>query len=445
MQIGVKQPRVRMLLGGMLRAALTAVDPCEAVRRSVMRKGTTLQVGDHRYDLSHYKRVFAIGAGKASARMAVALEQRLSRRLNGGLVVVKYGHGAPTSLIDIQEAGHPVPDLAGHEATSRILALLNQLTADDLVVVLLSGGASSLLPAPAPGVALADKQQATALMLHSGATIHEVNTVRKHLSAMKGGRMAAATRAHLISLILSDVLGDDLGTIGSGPTAPDGTTYADAIQILRRYGIWDKVPPNVRTHLLKGRRGAYPESPKPGARLFRRVQNQIIGNNQAAVQAVARVAKHYGLRSLILSTSLQGEAREVAKCFGAMAREIVTTGRPIQRPACVIAGGELTVTVRGKGCGGRAQEFALAAAREVAGLPDVWIAGFGTDGTDGPTDAAGAIADGQTLARAARLRVDPADSLVRNDAYHFFKTVGGLIHTGPTGTNVNDLYLLIAL
>lgn len=445
MQIGARQPRVRTLLGGMLRAALSAVDPCEAVRRVVTRKGATLQVGEHRYNLSHYKRLFAIGAGKASARMAVALEQRLGRRLNGGLVVVKYGHRASTSLIDIQEAGHPVPDLAGQEATGRILTLLNQLTADDLVLVLLSGGASSLLPAPAPGVALADKQRATALMLHSGATIHEVNTVRKHLSAMKGGRMAAATRAHLISLILSDVLGDDLGTIGSGPTAPDGTTYADAIQILRRYGIWDKVPPNVRTHLLKGRRGAYPESPKPGARLFRRVQNQIIGNNQAAVEAVARVAKHYGLRPLILSTSLQGEAREAAKCFGAMAREIVTTGRPIQRPACVIAGGELTVTVRGKGRGGRAQEFALAAAREVAGLPDVWIAGFGTDGTDGPTDAAGAIADGQTLARAARLHVDPEDSLVRNDAYHFFKTVGGLIRTGPTGTNVNDLYLLIVL
>jgi hydroxypyruvate reductase len=262
---------------------------------------------------------------------------------------------------------------------------------------------------------------------------------------MKGGRMAAATRAHLIALILSDVLGDDLATIGSGPTAPDGTTYADAIQILRRYGIWNKVPPNVRAHLLKGRRGAYPESPKPGARMFRRVQNQIIGNNQAAVDTVARVAKQCGLHPLILSTSLQGEAREVAKCFGAMAREIVTTGRPIRRPTCLIAGGELTVTVRGKGRGGRAQEFALAAAREIAGLPNVWIAGFGTDGTDGPTDAAGAVVDGQTLTRAARLRVDPTDSLDRNDAYHFFKTVGGLIHTGPTGTNVNDLYLLIAL
>ena len=325
------------------------------------------------------------------------------------------------------------------------MTLLNQLTADDLIFVLLSGGASSLLPAPAPGVTLADKQRTTTLLLRSGATIHEINAVRKHLSAMKGGRLAAATRARMITLILSDVLGDDLGTIGSGPTAPDETTFVDAIQALRRYRIWKQVPSNVRMHLLKGQRGAYPESPKSGARIFRRVQNQIIGNNQAAVETVSRVAKHDGLHPLILTTSLQGEARQAAKWFGAIAREIVTTGRPIQRPACLIAGGELTVTVRGNGRGGRAQEFALAAARELAGLPNVWIAGFGTDGTDGPTDAAGAIVDGHTLTRAAQLDVDPMDSLDRNDAYHFFKTVGGLIHTGPTGTNVNDLYLLIAL
>ena len=445
MHIGVKQPRVRLLLEHMLTSALTAVDPFEAVRRTVTRRGSTIQVGEQQYDLKRYKRIFAVGAGKASARMAAAIEHRLGARLSGGVVVVKYGHGTSTSIVDLQEAGHPVPDLAGQRAAGAILALLNQLTVDDLVFVLLSGGASSLLPAPAPGITLADKQRTTALLLLSGATIYEINAVRKHLSAMKGGRMAAATRARMITLILSDVLGDDLGTIGSGPTAPDGTTYADAIQALCRYGIWKKVPPSVRTHLLKGRRGTYPESPKPAARIFRRVQNQIIGNNQAAVEIVSRMAKQDGLHPLILTTSLQGEAREAAKWFGAMAREIVATGRPVRRPACVIAGGELTVTVHGKGRGGRAQEFALAAARELAGLPNVWIAGFGTDGTDGPTDAAGAIVDGQTLTRAAQLAADPMEYLDRNDAYHFFKSVGGLIHTGPTGTNVNDLYLLIAL
>ena len=445
MYIGVKQPRVRALLERMLGAALAAVDPFEAVRCAVKRKGTALQVGKHRYDLNRYTRIFAIGAGKASARMAVALEQRLGTKLTGGAVIVKYGHGARTTFIGIREAGHPVPDLAGQRAAGQILTLLNQLTADDLVFVLLSGGASSLLPAPAPGITLADKQRATALLLRSGATIHEINAVRKHLSAMKGGRMAAATRARMITLILSDVLGDDLGTIGSGPTAPDETTYVDAIQILCRYGIWKKVSSSIRTHLLKGRRGAYPESPKTGARIFRRVQNQIIGNNQAAVETIFRVAQQSGLHPLILTTSMQGEAREAAKWFGALAREIIATGRPIERPACLIAGGELTVTVRGDGRGGRAQEFSLAAARELAGLPNVWVAGFGTDGTDGPTDAAGAVVDGQTLARAAQLDVDPMNYLERNDAYQFFKTVGGLIHTGPTGTNVNDLYLLIAL
>ena len=443
MHIGVKQPRVRALFERILTAALAAVDPFEAVRAAVRRKGMTLQVGEHRYDLNRYTRIFAIGAGKASARMAVALEQRLGTTLTGGAVIVKYGHSATTAFIDIQEAGHPVPDLAGQRAAGQILTLLNQLTADDLVFVLLSGGASSLLPAPAPGITLANKQRATALLLRSGATIHEINAVRKHLSTMKGGRLAAATRARMVTLILSDVLGDDLGTIGSGPTAPDGTTYVDAIQTLRRYGLWKKVSASTRAHLLNGRRGAYPESPKPGARIFRRVQNQIIGNNQAAVEAVSQVAQQSGLHPLILTTSLQGEAREAAKWFGAIGREIITTGRPIRRPACLIAGGELTVTVRGDGRGGRAQEFALAAARELAGLPNVWIAGFGTDGTDGPTDAAGAIVDGHTLARAAQLDVDPMDYLDRNDAYHFFKTAGGLIHTGPTGTNVNDLYLLI--
>jgi glycerate 2-kinase len=445
MHIGVKQPRVRTLLGHLLSSALQAVDPYEAVYRSVARRGPTLHIGNQDYDLRRYRRIFAVGAGKASARMALALEQRLGARLTGGLIVVKYGHTAPTTIVGLHQAGHPVPDPSGQQAARRMLTLVEQLTADDLVFVLLSGGASSLLPAPAPGVTLADKQQTTALLLRSGATIHEINAVRKHLSAMKGGRLAAATPARIISLILSDVLGDDLGTIGSGPTAPDRSTYAEAAQILRRYRIWTKVPSNVRARLLTGGQGGYPESPKPGARLFRRVQNRIIGNNQAAVATLAAEATRSGLQPLVLTTFLQGEAREAAKWFGALAREIVATARPARRPACTIAGGELTVTVRGTGRGGRAQEFALAAAREIAGLRHVWIAGFGTDGTDGPTDAAGAVVDGQTLARAARLHVDPVDALDRNDAYHFFKTVGGHIRTGPTGTNVNDLYVLIVL
>lgn len=445
MHIGVRQPRVRALLARVLEAGLRAVDPANAIHRHVRRAGALLHVGRQRYDLRDYSRVVAVGAGKASARMGVALEDVLESRLDGGLVVVKYGHAVPTKTIKVAEAGHPVPDQAGQRAAARVVEFVRGLTSNDLLFVLLSGGASSLLPAPAPGLSLRDKQRTTRLLLRSGATIQQINTVRKHLSAIKGGRLAASTPAGVVSLILSDVIGDDLGAIGSGPTAPDPMTYADACGILHRYGIWEAAPRRVRAHLMKGQRGGRDETPKPGSSLFRRVQNQIIGNNGAAVDAVAQAAKHAGFRSLILSTSLTGEAREAAKVFGAIAREIVSSGRPVGRPVCVIAGGELTVTVRGRGKGGRAQEFALAAALEIAGLPNVWVAAFGTDGTDGPTDAAGAVVDGQTVARASRLGLDPAHALHRHDAYPFLKKLGSHITSGPTGTNVNDLYLLLAL
>lgn len=451
MHAGVRQPRVRAMLAQLLAAGLNAVDPARAVRRCVRRVGTVLAVGRRRYDLQTFSRIAVVGAGKASARMAAALEDLLGIGKSGGLVlaaglvVVKYGHAVPTSVIEVQEAGHPIPDQAGQKAATRLLTLVGRLTGHDLLFVLLSGGASSLLPAPAPGLTLLDKRRTTQFLLRSGATIQEINTVRKHLSAIKGGRLAAATRATVVSLILSDVVGDDLGTIASGPTAPDPTTYADAYEILHRYGIWNAVPRQVRTHFLIGRRGGRAETPKPGSALFRRVQNQIIVNNREAVEAVAQAASRAGLHPLILSTTLTGEAREAAKVFGAIAREIVASRRPVGRPACVIAGGELTVTVRGDGQGGRAQEFALAAALEIAGLPKVWVASFGTDGTDGPTDAAGAVVDGGTLARARRLGLEPADALTHHDAYPFFKKIRGHITTGPTGTNVNDLYLLIVL
>jgi glycerate-2-kinase len=389
--------------------------------------------------------VVVVGAGKAAVPMAVALEELLGPQLDSGLVVVKYGHGAGTTRIGLVEAGHPVPDRAGQQAAARLLTFVRGLSSRDLLFVLLSGGASSLLPAPAPGLRLADKQRATRLLLRSGATIQELNTVRKHLSTMKGGRLAAATPARIVTLILSDVIGDDLGSIGSGPTAPDPTTYAQACAILRRRGVWNSLSRRVQIHLLLGARGMRTESPKPASGLFRRVQNQIVGNNRAAVDALADAAARSGIRPLVLSTSMIGEAREAARLFGAIAREIVINGRPLSRPACVIAGGELTVTVRGKGLGGRAQEFALAAAQEIAGLSNVWIIAFGTDGTDGPTDAAGAVVDGQTLARAKRRGVNLVEALEQNDAYHCFKKLHGLIVSGPTGTNVNDLYLLLVL
>jgi glycerate-2-kinase len=444
MKIAVRQPQVRALLARLFEAGLGAVDPGAAVRRAVRRAGATLRVGDRRYVLRPDACMTAIGAGKASARMAAALEEIIGPQLDRGLVVVKYDHAVPTRRIDVCEAGHPVPDQAGQRAAARIVDFIGSLAPEDLLFVLLSGGASSLLAAPASGLTLRDKRRTTDLLLRSGATIHDINCVRKHLSSIKGGRLAAATKARIVSLILSDVQGDDLGTIGSGPTAPDPSSFADARAVLQRYGIWDAAPARVRAHLLAGSRKVHEETPKPGSPLFRLVDNHIIGNNRLAVEAVAAEARRAGFTPLVLTTSLTGEAKDAARVFGAIGRELVAFNRPANRPACVIAGGELTVTVRGAGKGGRAQEFALAAALEITGLPGICIAALGTDGTDGPTDAAGAVVDGDTVSRAARQGIDPRDALRRSDSYAFFKKAGGHIVTGPTGTNVNDLHLLLA-
>jgi len=426
-------------------AGLQAGDPFAALRREVRIEKGTLLAGPHRYRLAKYRRVVALGAGKASARMAQGLEHVLGARLETGLVVVKYAHGAPTNRIQVIEAAHPVPDHAGLEAGRRLLRSAGALTRDDLLIVLLSGGASSLLPAPANGLSLEDKQRATQLLLRSGATIQEMNTVRKHLSSLKGGQLAAATKASVLTLALSDVIGDDLGTIGSGPTAPDNTTFGEAWAILQRYGLGGTVPSSVRRHLLRGVQGRVKETPASGSAVFKRVHHHIIGSNRAAVEAAAGAAARSGVRTIVAASTLTGEAKEVAKVFGAMAREIAGCGRPLRRPCCLLAGGELTVTVSGNGRGGRAQEFALAAAQEIEGLRNVWIAGFATDGSDGPTDVAGAAVDGGTVANATRKGLDAARALRQNDAYPFFERSGGHIETGPTGTNVNYLYLLLAL
>lgn len=445
MQVGVRQTRARRLLTRLFTSVLQAVDPREAIERHAQRRGSILSIGSDRLDLRRYRRVIVIGAGKAALPMARAMEDILGRYLETGLIITKYGHGGPTRKTRVMEAGHPVPDQTGEEGANRLLHLVQSLTSDDLLLVLLSGGASALLPAPAVGLSLKDKQKTTSLLLRSGATIHEMNTVRKHLSRLKGGQLAASTKARVVSLILSDVIGDDLGTIGSGPTAPDAATYRDAIRILQAYGVWNKVPASVRRHLLKGRRGSVKETPKPGSAIFRRVTHHLIGNNRAAVDAAAKVCSALSVTPLVLTTELVGEARAAARWFGSLARQVVLRGRPAKRPCCLIAGGELTVTVRGKGTGGRAQEFALAAAKEIRGLPNVYVVGFGTDGTDGPTDAAGAVVDGETVTRASKRGLNVSRALSGNNAYPLLKSLKQLIITGPTGTNVNDLYLLLVL
>jgi hydroxypyruvate reductase len=378
--------------------------------------------------------------------MAVAVEKIAGSYLAGGLAITKHGH---TTLrprgVTLIEAGHPIPDRAGVKAARDVEELLRELNARDLLIVAISGGASALLSAPAEPVTLAAKQKTTDLLLRAGADIFQLNAVRKHLSLLKGGWLAAlAYPATLVSLLLSDVIGDPLDVIGSGPTAPDESTFADAISVLKAYRVLERVPGVVRKRLEQGLRGEIPETPKPGDSLFQNVHNVVVGSNGLALQAAARKAKLLGYRPLILSSSMQGETREVARVHGEILREVVTSGQPLRAPACLLSGGETTVTVRGSGKGGRNQEFALAAALNIAGLPNVLALSGGTDGTDGPTDAAGAMATGETVALAKKRGLDALDHLTRNDAYPFFAALGDLVKTGPTGTNVMDLNLLMA-
>ena len=419
------------------RAAVRAANPAEAVLRHAKIGGGVLTAGRRKYRLSEFENIYVIGAGKAGAQMAQAVEKLLGRRITAGLVNIKYGHAARLRRIELNECGHPLPDAKGEHGAARIAQLAQHASARDLVICLVSGGASALLPLPAPPVTLADKQATTRLLLNCGADIHEINCIRKHISLVKGGQLARlAYPATVLTLILSDVIGDDLDVIGSGPAVPDRTTFLDARAILEKYAIWASVPAAIRERLSSGA----PETPKPGDAIFAKVQNLIVASNRLAVDAAMREARALGFNTMALSTFIEGEAREVARVHAAIAKEIRAAHRPLKPPACVISGGETTVTMRGAGLGGRNQEFTLAAAIEIAGLKDVAILSAGTDGSDGPTDAAGAIADGTTLARS---NLNAGSSLANNDSYRFFDSVGDLIKTGPTGTNVADVQIVL--
>jgi glycerate-2-kinase len=443
--IDTTQPRFKRILKALIQSSLVAADSGNPMKQTIIRKDDQLCVNTFRYDLSKYQRVVCVGAGKASGRMAGTLEQILGEHLEGGMVIVKDGYGVPTQIVRLVEASHPLPDARGVRATKQILKIVKTLTKQDLLIVLLSGGASSLLCAPTLGLTLSDKRRTTNMLLRCGATIHELNTVRKHLSAVKGGQLAQATSAKILTLIMSDVLGDDLATIGSGPTVPDPTTFQEAKNILKHYHIWNRIPERVRNHLDQAIRGHIPETWKNRTRHSSRSRSMILASNQTAVDGAAKEAKRLGLRPYILEAPLKGEAKDLGKILGAMAKDIRDFGNPVRPPACLIAGGEPTVTVTGKGKGGRAQECALAAAQELAGLPNVVVAGFGTDGTDGPTEVAGAMVDGKTVQRAKKKGVSIENMLKEHDSYTFFNQVGGHIITGPTRTNVNDIYLMLVL
>ena len=430
----------RVMALDVLWAALRAADPGEAVKRFLRLEGDVLRVADRSYDLRAYERVLVVGGGKAGAAMAAAVEDVLGDRVRGGVVNVKYGHVAPTSRVRIREAGHPVPDEQGLQGTWDMVELLRGAGHADLVITVISGGGSALIDLPVEGITLQHMKELTDALLRCGATINEINTIRKHLSQVKGGGLAKiASPAQVIGLILSDVVGNPLDFIASGPTVPDTTTFEDAWGVLERYHLAAEVPGPIVERLRAGVRGEIPDTPMEGDPVLARVQNVVVASNELAAEAAVARARELGFNTLLLSTFVEGEAREIAKLFAAVAREVVAYGRPVPRPACILAGGETTVTVRGKGKGGRNQEMALSAAIKIAGLEDVMIVASATDGTDGPTDATGAIADGSTVERALAAGLDPAACLADNDSYRFFERLGDLIKTGPTNTNVNDL------
>ncbi len=437
---------LRAALPRIYGASLQAVEPGSAVKRFFARRGRILDAAGRRYDLDSVRKTFLVGAGKAGVPMARAIEDILGDRLDEGLVVVKKGFAASSPVrTRVLEAGHPEPDEAGFRAAQEVMDFLqSRIGPEDLLVVVLSGGGSALLPAPVEEISLRDKQATTALLLRSGAGIHEINAIRKHLSRLKGGRLLEYTsRCRVLTLILSDVVGDDLTSIASGPTAPDPTTFQDCLEILDRFRLRDRVPGSVRAYLEAG--NASNETLKPGDPRFECVENLIVGSNILALQAAAEEALSLGFTSLILSSSLSGDTAQLARFFVSLAREAVKTGHPAAPPICLIGGGETTVKVRGDGKGGRCQEFALHCAAQIAdwGKSRVLFAALGTDGNDGPTDAAGALATPDTVSRAGKQGLSAEDHLDRNDSYHFFAALDDLIVTGPTQTNVMDVYLAL--
>jgi len=486
--------RLRDIAAQILSAALRAVDPAAAVHANVQCSGGLLRIGPYRsYALDALDRILVVGGGKAGAPMAAALVEILDDRIGAGQLNVKAGYStaanpwrvrfggtsdaSPASggvsgasapgtepvagaahppagrsrigPIKLDEAGHPLPDDAGLAGARRIEALLQGLAPRDLVIVLLSGGGSALLPLPAHGITLGEYRALTDVLVRCGADITEINAVRKHCSRLQGGQLARlAAPARVATLILSDVVGSPLDAIASGPTVPDRSTFGDALAVLERHEVVGRVPPAVLDRLRLGAAGGISDTPKPGDPAFERVVNVVVGDNAVAGRAAAAEAQRLGLRSALLTTFVQGEAREVGRAVAGLAQGIACGQSDFAAPACLVLGGETTVTVRGDGLGGRNQELALGAAIALDGhmLPtgvQVAVVSLGTDGTDGPTGAAGAIATQDTLARGRALGLDARAALAANDSYRYLAALGDLVITGPTNTNVNDLILVL--
>jgi len=440
---------LRAIAKTLFSKAVSAVDPYRRLKEVVEIEKSRLRIVKHgglpiEFDLNDFSKIYLIGAGKASAPMAQAIEEIFGDRIIKGIITTKTGHALPLKRTEIIEASHPIPDQKGLAGTEKMVHLLKDSGPRDLVLFLLSGGASALMPMPSHPILLEEKQEVTQLLLDCGADIKEINTIRKHISQIKGGRLAQlAYPSTVLGFILSDIVGDPLDAIGSGPTVPDTSTFEEAFEILKKYNLLNEVAPSVHRHLLSGKEGKVEETPKPGDPSFEKVHNLLIGSNRLALQTAARESKSLGFNTIIISSSIVGETKEAAGFHAAIAREVAQYGNPIVRPACLISGGETTVTIRGNGLGGRNQEFALAGALEIEGVEKVVLLSGGTDGTDGPTDAAGAIADSTTVTRARAIGLDPRAYLENNDAYPFFKKLGDLLMTGPTRTNVMDVRIIL--
>ena len=423
---------------------LNAVRPQAAIEKYFQLEGSMLTINSYPYNLASFENIWVVGSGKAAAAMASAMEKLLGNHISGGQITVKYDHTTPLDRIETIEAGHPVPDENGIIGSRKIIEMVSSATENDLVICLISGGGSALLPLPADGLTLSDKQDTIKALLGCGATIHEINAIRKHLSAIKGGHLAkVAAPATLVTLILSDVVGDNLDVIASGPTVPDSCTFIDCLHIIQKYDLGNVLPLSIISHIQNGADGKIPETPKPGAPFFNKVRNFIVGSNYTALMAAKQKAIRMGYETLVLSSQLEGDTTESAQFHCAIAKEILKSEHPVKPPACILSGGETTVKIKGTGLGGRNQEFALVSALEIRDQENIVVLSAGTDGTDGPTDAAGAVADGQTHKKAMSRNLNPEAYLENNDSYAFFKALDDLLVTGPTLSNVMDLRILL--
>lgn len=426
------------------QASLKGADPKLCVKRFLKIENEYITAGNFRKNLTQIKKIIVTGAGKASALMAQAAEEILKDRIDEGLVVTKEGPEIPLIKIELHLGGHPFPDENGAKGTRRIIEILSDAGENDLIIFLLSGGGSALLVSPFEWISLEDKKNMTRLLFECGANIDEINTIRKHISRVKGGRLAKmAYPAQTLCLILSDVIGDRIDSIASGPTAPDPTTFKDCFEILNKYNLQEKIPKSIKLFLEENKDVQENESLKPGDEVFEKVENIIIGSNLLALKEAEDKASNLGFNTLLLSSTISGDTTKAAEEHTLLAKEIRSGLKNPSPPACIVSGGETTVRIKGKGKGGRNQEFVLVSAMQIDGLKDVAIASMNTDGIDGPTDACGAICDGSTISRAKKLNLDPQDYLNRNDSYHFFEKLGDLVKTGPTNTNVMDIHIIL--